>query len=81
MAKEAIFKTSKSFITMNIRQFPKKILTFLKEVRLEIKKVNWPTRQETLRYTLIVIGVSIAVAIFLGGIDFIFTTLLNKFVL
>ncbi|XOB41642.1 MAG: preprotein translocase subunit SecE [Candidatus Nealsonbacteria bacterium] len=66
---------------MNIRQFPKKILTFLKEVRLEIKKVNWPTRQETLRYTLIVIGISIAVAIFLGGIDFIFTTLLNKFIL
>ncbi len=81
MAGEAIFKTSKSFITMNIRQFPKKILTFLKEVRLEMKKINWPTRQETLRYTLIVIGVSIAVAIFLGGIDFIFTTLLNKFIL
>ncbi|PIW92119.1 MAG: preprotein translocase subunit SecE, partial [Candidatus Nealsonbacteria bacterium CG_4_8_14_3_um_filter_37_23] len=30
-----------------------KIITFLKEVKLEIKKVNWPTRQETIRYTLI----------------------------
>ncbi len=66
---------------MAISAFPKKIVTFLKEVRLEIKKVNWPTRQETLRYTLIVIGASIAVAIFLGSVDFLFSTLLNKFVL
>ena len=58
-----------------------KIFTFLKEVRLEIKKVNWPTRQETIRYTLIVIGISVTVAIFLGGFDFIFTTMLNKFII
>jgi len=58
-----------------------KITTFLKEVRLEMKKVNWPTRQETLRYTLIVIGVSVAVAVFLGTIDFILTTLLNRFII
>jgi len=58
-----------------------KITTFLKEVRLEMKKVNWPTREETLRYTLIVIGVSIAVAVFLGGLDVIFQFLLEKFIL
>jgi preprotein translocase subunit SecE len=58
-----------------------KIFTFLKEVRLEMKKVNWPTKQETMRFTLLVIGVSLFVAIFLGGIDFIFTAILNKFVL
>lgn len=56
------------------------ITNFLKEVKTEIKKVNWPTKKETLRYTLIVIGVSIIVAIFLGGIDFLFTALLNKFI-
>jgi len=58
-----------------------KIITFLKEVRLEMKKVNWPSRQETIRKTLVVIGISVAIAIFLGAIDFILTTLLNKFVL
>jgi preprotein translocase subunit SecE len=66
---------------MNLANFPIKIVTFLKEVRLEMKKVNWPTRQQTVRYTLIVIGVSVAVAAFLGGLDFLFTTILNKFVL
>jgi len=58
-----------------------KAATFLKEVRLEMKKVNWPTRQETLKYALMVIGVSLSVAVFLGGIDFLFTTILNKFLL
>jgi len=66
---------------MKISELPNKITTYLKEVRVEMKKVNWPTRQETLRYTLIVIGICVAVALFLGGIDFGFITLLNKFIL
>jgi len=61
--------------------FFSKIINFFKEVKTEIKKVNWPTRKETIRYTLIVIGVSIALAIFLGGLDFLFTTILNKIIL
>lgn len=58
-----------------------KIITFLKEVQLEIKKVNWPTRKETLKYTLIVIGISLAVAAFLGGFDLIFNDLRNCYIL
>jgi len=58
-----------------------KITTFLKEVRLEMKKVNWPSRKETIQYTLIVIGVSVVVAIYLGGLDFLFSFLLNKLIL
>jgi preprotein translocase subunit SecE len=57
-----------------------KIQTYFKEVILEMKKVNWPTRQETLRYTLIVIGISLAVAIYLGGLDFIFTRILKAII-
>ena len=54
---------------------------FLKEARQELKKVSWPSRQETIKYTLIVIGVSLAVAIFLGGLDFLFTWALQRFIL
>ncbi len=57
-----------------------KIVQFLKEVKVEMKKVTWPTRQQTVKYTLIVIGISLGVAIFLGGLDYIFTWLLEKFV-
>jgi preprotein translocase subunit SecE len=58
-----------------------KILKFFKEVWLEMKKVNWPTRSETIKNTLIVIGVCLVVAIFLGGFDRLFTFLLNKYIL
>jgi preprotein translocase subunit SecE len=66
---------------MRSNDFFSKIVSFLKEVRLEVKKVNWPTRGEAIKYTVTVIAVSLAVAIFLGGLDFVFTTLLNKFVI
>ena len=58
-----------------------KIKNYLKEVRMEMKKVNLPTKQETIKYTLIVIGLSIVVAIFLGGFDFLFSWLITKFFL
>lgn len=46
-----------------------------------MKKVTWPTRQDTIRYTLIVIGVSLGVAIFLGGLDFLFSFLMTRFLI
>ena len=66
---------------MKISQLPKKGIDFLKEVRIELKRVTWPTRQQTIKYTLIVISLSLAVAAFLGGLDFLFSWLLNRFVI
>lgn len=57
------------------------ILAFLKETRVELKKVNWPTRQETIRFTLIVIAISAALSLFLGTLDFVFNFLMNRFVI
>ena len=58
-----------------------KIVQFLKEAKVELQKVNWPTKQQTINYTLIVIGISLAVALFLGGLDFIFEFILKTFIL
>ena len=58
-----------------------KATTFLKEVRLEMRKVNWPTKQETIKYVIIVVCISAIIAAFLGTLDFIFITLLDKFIL
>ena len=51
------------------------------EAKTELSKVNWPTKQQTINYTLTVIGISLAVAFFLGGLDFIFEYLLKTFIL
>ncbi len=58
-----------------------KIITFIKEARIELKKVNWPTKNQTINYTLIVVGVSVAVALFLGGLDYLFGGLLKEFII
>ena len=50
-------------------------IIFLKEVQEELKKVVWPTREEVIRLTFVVIAVSLIVGLFLGGIDFILTKL------
>ena len=50
---------------------------FLREVRDELKKVVWPTRQEVIRLTGVVVIVSVGVGIFLGGTDFILTKLVG----
>lgn len=54
---------------------------FWQESRQELKRVNWPTKQETVRYTLFVIFFSLALAAFLGLLDFIFLQGLQHFVL
>ena len=46
-------------------------IVFLKEVQEELKKVVWPTRDEVIRLTFVVMLVSLIVGLFLGGIDFI----------
>lgn len=47
-----------------------RIVQFFKEVWVELGKVVWPTRKEALKLTVIVIAFSLAVAAFLGLIDF-----------
>lgn len=55
-----------------------KLTNYIKESAEELKKVTWPTAKETRNYTLLVIGVSLAVALFLGALDIIFTFGLEK---
>ena len=55
-------------------------VTFLKETRDELKKVVWPTRQEVIRLTFIVIAISLIVGVLLGGLDLVFTKALELIV-
>jgi preprotein translocase subunit SecE len=45
---------------------------YIKETRVELKHVSWPTRNQTLVYSLVVILISIGVALFLGLLDYAF---------
>ncbi len=54
-----------------------KLVNYVKSSIEEMKKVTWPTKKETYNYTLLVIGISLSVAIFLGALDYIFSFLLE----
>lgn len=49
-----------------------KLTNYIKESYSEMKKVSWPTKKETYHYTLMVIGISVATAAFLGLLDMLF---------
>ena len=53
------------------------ITVFLKEVRVELAKVAWPTRQQMVQYTLAVIGLSLGLSLFLGLADALFSRLVQ----
>jgi len=50
---------------------------FVTEAAAELRRVTWPTRQETMRLTIMVIAVAGAVGVFLGIIDVAFSRLFD----
>lgn len=57
--------------------FVNKVLNYLKEVKLELSKVTWPKRNQVIKLTLIVFIISGIVAIYVGGLDFVYTKVLE----
>lgn len=55
------------------------LLSYLKEVRVELTKVTWPTRKEATYLTIVILAASLAVGLYIGGLDYIFTNLLGLF--
>lgn len=46
------------------------LVQYFKDSKLELKKVVWPTKKQTINHTALVIGFSVALALFLGLVDF-----------
>ena len=60
-----------------IKNIMNKLVNYIKASAEEMKKVTWPNKKETYQYTLLVIGISLAVAAFLGALDYIFSLVLK----
>jgi preprotein translocase SecE subunit len=54
------------------------VFSYFKETQAELRHVAWPTRVQTIVYTVLVIAVSVFVALYLGLFDFLFTTTLAR---
>ena len=51
------------------------LIQFVQDTRSELRKVSWPSQHETVNLTAVVIGLSVAVGLVLGGFDFVFQEL------
>jgi preprotein translocase subunit SecE len=63
---------------MVVPEAKKKGSGFIAEIIAELKKVTWLSWNESLRLTALVLGISIAVGLILGGLDYGFSALINK---
>ncbi len=64
---EAVEKNS---FFLKISQIITKISQFFREVKIELKKVTWPTRKQTVSSTIVVIVLVFIISLFLGLVDF-----------
>lgn len=55
----------------------KRLINYIKASQQELKKVVWPSKKEVIRHTMLVIGISLGVAAFLGLVDYILTILVG----
>jgi preprotein translocase subunit SecE len=62
-----------------IKEFLQKAKQFFREVRVELKKVTWPTRKETIASTSVVLVTVFLVAFYLGIVDLGLSRLIKIF--
>ena len=57
------------------------VISFFNEIKSELKKVTWPSKNELVGSVIIVCLLTLVFAIILGGMDFIFSYLIKQFVI
>ncbi len=57
-----------------------KFFQFLKEVKVELMKVTWPNRGELIGSTVIVVVLSMIMAVYVGFLDFILSSLFGRII-
>jgi preprotein translocase subunit SecE len=58
--------------------FLRRAQEFVREVMAEFRKVTWPSRQELINSTVVVITVTVVVALFLGGVDIVLARIVER---
>lgn len=57
-----------------------KLWQYILESKAELKKVAWPTKSQTINYTILVIAISLGVAAFFGILDYFFSLGLQELI-
>jgi preprotein translocase subunit SecE len=60
-----------------VRRRVDSLARWYRETRAELAKVTWPDQETTRNLTIVVIGISVVLGLFLGGIDFVLVKILE----
>lgn len=55
----------------------KRFINYIKESKSEMQHVSWPTKKQTIAYTILVLLISLIISLYLGFFDFIFSKILS----
>jgi preprotein translocase subunit SecE len=58
--------------------FLRRAQEFVREVLAEFRKVSWPSRQELINSTIVVITVTVVVSLFLGAVDVVLARVVER---
>lgn len=64
----------------SILSLPSATFRFVREARDELRKVSWPPRELTVRYTIIVVIACLVTGGVIGGIDYLLTLLIERII-
>lgn len=56
------------------------LIKYVKATLRELKQVHWPTRRQTINYTILVIAISVVVALYVGAFDYVFSQFINNLI-
>ncbi|MDQ5927684.1 MAG: preprotein translocase subunit SecE [Patescibacteria group bacterium] len=56
-------------------------IQYIKDTRSELKHVSWPTRSQTIWFTVLVIVISLLTAVYLGAFDQLFTHIVKTYII
>lgn len=76
-AQKKAVSVSKQKAVAGEKNFIQKSVQFLREVKIELKKVTWPSRKQTMGSTVVVIILVVIISLFLGVVDFGLSSLMR----
>ena len=62
----------------NINEYRESVTTFGRDINIELKKISWPTRSETIKSTIAVLTISGIFAVFLSLTDYVFSMIFGS---
>ena len=56
------------------------LIRYLRDAKAELSKVSWPSKSEVTKYSLVVVALSVFIAVFFGGLDWLFNLGLEQLI-